>query len=73
MTTCGFALRLAGGRGARATDNPAVSEWFAEALPDAARSAPVTGRAYLTSGDIAGMRRGAAISWGVELFAARIH
>jgi glutamate racemase len=70
------------------THYPAVSDWFADALPDtalidpvqrlatalaarhpAARTGPVAQRAYLTSGDAEGMRRGAANAWGVELSA----
>ncbi|ODR24337.1 glutamate racemase [Mycolicibacterium porcinum] len=38
----------------------------------AARTGPTAERAYLTSGDVESMRRGAAIAWGVEVRATRI-
>ncbi|BBX90965.1 aspartate/glutamate racemase family protein [Mycolicibacterium boenickei] len=39
----------------------------------ASRTGPAAERAYLTSGDAESMRRGAAVAWGVELHATRIH
>lgn len=39
----------------------------------AARTGPAAERTYLTSGDAESMRRGAAIAWGVDLHATRIH